>query len=75
MVDIDSENRYIRLKTIREFGIDVDWDDLHKKKVTIAGVGGLGILTAESLARCGIGTVDLFDKDIVQDVKKRGKVY
>ena len=68
MVEINSENRYTRLRAIREFGYDIDWDAMKKKTVTIAGVGGLGIISAESLARCGIGTLNLFDKDTVQIV-------
>ncbi len=62
------ENRYTRLKSIKEFGYDVNWDDLRDKKITIAGVGGLGMVAAEMLARCGIGTLFLFDKDTVQVV-------
>jgi len=62
------ENRYTRLKSIKEFGFNVNWEDLYKKKVTIAGVGGLGMVSADMLARCGIGELFLFDKDTVQTV-------
>ncbi|MHA1728674.1 MAG: HesA/MoeB/ThiF family protein [Promethearchaeota archaeon] len=62
------ENRYTRLKSIKEFGYDVDWDDLRDKSATIAGVGGLGMISAEMLGRCGIGALYLFDKDEVQIV-------
>jgi len=36
--------------------------------VTIAGVGGLGMIAAEMFARCGIGTLYLFDMDTVEIV-------
>jgi molybdopterin/thiamine biosynthesis adenylyltransferase len=64
----EKENRYTRLKSIKEFGYDVDWDVLKTKKAVIPGVGGLGMITSEMLTRCGIGTLYLFDKDIVQIV-------
>ncbi|MHA1585041.1 MAG: HesA/MoeB/ThiF family protein, partial [Promethearchaeota archaeon] len=35
---------------------------------TIAGIGGLGMVSAEQLARCGIGKLFLFDKDVVESV-------
>ncbi|MHA1167006.1 MAG: HesA/MoeB/ThiF family protein [Candidatus Hodarchaeales archaeon] len=63
-----SENRYTRLKALQEFGYDVDFDKLRKKRVIIAGIGGLGSVTAEILARCGIGTIILLDMDIIEEV-------
>ncbi|NMC04602.1 MAG: HesA/MoeB/ThiF family protein [Candidatus Lokiarchaeota archaeon] len=62
------EKRYDRLNAINAFGYDIKWESLRKKAVTIAGVGGLGMLAAEILARCGIGTLYLFDMDIVDAV-------
>jgi molybdopterin/thiamine biosynthesis adenylyltransferase len=64
----EPEDRYTRLKAIKEFGYDIKWEDLFNKKVVIAGVGGLGIVSAEMLARCGIGTLYLFDRDIIAEV-------
>lgn len=40
-------------------------EKLIKSKVCIFGVGGVGGYVAEGLARCGVGTIDLVDKDIV----------
>ncbi|MDY3917701.1 MAG: ThiF family adenylyltransferase, partial [Candidatus Limivivens sp.] len=34
-------------------------------RVAIFGIGGVGGFTAEALARCGVGKLDLFDKDVV----------
>mgnify|MGYP006282471057 CR=1 FL=1 len=64
----DEKTRYTRLKSIKDFGYDVDWMDLREKSVVVAGVGGLGMITAEMLARCGIGKLFLFDRDVVDVV-------
>jgi ubiquitin-like modifier-activating enzyme 5 len=58
--------RYQRLKAIQTFGYDIQWEDLQQKSCVIAGVGGLGMVTAEMLVRCGIGMLHLFDKDTVE---------
>jgi len=64
---MDSD-RYTRLKAIKEFGYDINWDDLKKYHVGIVGVGGLGAVSAEMATRCGIGKISLFDFDIVEEV-------
>jgi len=38
---------------------------LANKRVAVFGLGGVGGHVAEALARCGVGTLDLFDSDIV----------
>jgi len=38
---------------------------LYKARVAIFGIGGVGGHAAEALARAGIGTIDLIDKDVV----------
>lgn len=38
---------------------------LQKSSVAVFGVGGVGGYVAEALARCGIGTIELIDKDVV----------
>ena len=40
-------------------------DILKSKTVLIFGIGGVGSYVAESLARCGIGTLILIDNDVV----------
>lgn len=62
------QRRYDRLRAINAFGYNIKWDALLGKSVTIAGVGGLGMLSAEMLARCGVGILNLFDMDTVDDV-------
>ncbi len=61
-------SRYTRLKAIKEFGYDVNWKDLRKLHIGIVGVGGLGSVSSELAARCGIGTITLFDFDTVEIV-------
>ena len=38
---------------------------LATKRVALFGVGGVGSYAAEALARCGVGTVELIDGDVV----------
>ena len=38
---------------------------LSEKKVALFGVGGVGSYAAEALARCGVGTIELIDSDLV----------
>ena len=40
-------------------------DKLHKARVAVFGIGGVGGYTVEALARCGIGQLDLIDSDTV----------
>lgn len=40
-------------------------DKLHQSRVAVFGVGGVGGYTVEALARCGVGTIDVIDKDQV----------
>ncbi len=63
-----TENRYTRLKAIKEFGYDINWDDLRKYHVGIVGIGGLGCVSGEMAVRCGIGKLSLFDFDTVDIV-------
>ena len=61
-------SRYTRLKAIKEFGYDIDWNKLRKFHVGIVGVGGLGSVSSEMAVRCGLGKVTLFDFDTVEIV-------
>jgi len=38
---------------------------LHKKRVAVFGIGGVGSFSAEALVRAGIGSISLFDADCV----------
>ena len=62
------QDRYTRLKAIKEFGYNIDWKDLRKFHIGIVGVGGLGSVSSEMAVRCGLGKVTLFDFDTVEVV-------
>ena len=40
-------------------------EKLHRARVAVFGVGGVGGYTVEALARCGVGQLDLIDSDTV----------
>lgn len=40
---------------------------LREKRVAIFGVGGVGGFVCEALARVGVGALDLFDKDVIDE--------
>ena len=63
--------RYARL---RLFG-HADLSKLGGKRVAIVGVGGLGALSAEILARLGVGELVLFDYDTVEEANLNRLVY
>ena len=39
-------------------------EKLKKMKVAVFGIGGVGSYVVEALARCGVGSFDLIDKDV-----------
>lgn len=69
------KNRYTRLKAIKEFGYNLDWDELRQFHVGIVGVGGLGVISSELVVRCGIGKITLFDFDTVDIVNLNRHMY
>ena len=40
-------------------------EKLKNSRVAVFGIGGVGGYTVEALARCGVGTIDIVDKDTV----------
>ena len=40
-------------------------NSLASKKVAIFGLGGVGSYAAEAIARCGVGTIEIIDNDVV----------
>ncbi|MHA1472199.1 MAG: ThiF family adenylyltransferase, partial [Promethearchaeota archaeon] len=69
------EDRYTRLKAIKEFGYDIDWEELSSYHVGIIGIGGLGCVSSEMATRCGIGKLTLFDFDTVESVNLNRSMY
>ena len=70
-----NQTRYTRLKAIKDFGYDIDWDDLKKFHIGIIGVGGLGCVSSEMVARCGVGKITLFDFDTVEIVNLNRNMF
>ena len=68
-------SRYSRLKALEEFGFEVNWDDLRNRTIVVAGVGGIGSITAELLTRLGVKTIHIFDLDIVEEVNLNRLVF
>lgn len=58
------DNRYQRTKAL--IG-ENSFEKLNKAKVIVFGIGGVGSYVVEALARAGIGTIGLVDKDIVDE--------
>jgi len=48
---------------VGESGIEI----LKNARVAVFGIGGVGGYAAEALARAGVGTLDLIDKDVVDE--------
>ncbi|MFV0412476.1 MAG: ThiF family adenylyltransferase [Oscillospiraceae bacterium] len=42
-------------------------EELGRKRVAVFGIGGVGGYVCEALARAGVGTLDLFDDDVVSE--------
>lgn len=56
------EERFSRTERLLGAGA---MERLRKSRVAVFGIGGVGGHAAEALARCGIGALDLIDKDTV----------
>ena len=61
---IDSA-RYSRQEIIAEIGKEGQ-KKIQKSHVAIIGIGALGSVAAELLARAGVGTLTIVDRDIVE---------
>ena len=60
-----NHSRYSRQILLQEIGRDGQ-EILQNKKVAIVGVGALGTVAAELLARAGAGSLILIDRDVVE---------
>ncbi|MEM2636928.1 MAG: ThiF family adenylyltransferase [Candidatus Korarchaeota archaeon] len=67
--------RYSRIDAIKDFGYDIDWSILATKTVLIAGVGGLGSIVGEIMARFGVAKIILVDFDVVKEVNLNRLFY
>ncbi|XP_060036234.1 ubiquitin-like modifier-activating enzyme 5 isoform X2 [Erinaceus europaeus] len=64
--EVVGSNPYSRLMALKRMGIVSDYEKIRTFSVAVVGVGGVGSVTAEMLARCGIGKLLLFDYDKVE---------
>ena len=64
--EVVDSNPYSRLMALKRMGIVSDYERIRNFTVLIVGIGGVGSVTAEMLARCGIGKLILFDYDKVE---------
>lgn len=63
---MDNLNRYKRQITIKEIGIDGQ-KKLLKSKVLIVGMGAIGSLLSNMLARAGVGYLRIIDQDFIDE--------
>lgn len=64
--EVVDSNPYSRLMALKRMGIVDNYEKIRDLTIAIVGVGGVGSVTAEMLARCGIGKLILFDYDKVE---------
>eukprot|EP00164_Ancoracysta_twista_P005839 GFYU01008033.1.p1 GENE.GFYU01008033.1~~GFYU01008033.1.p1 ORF type:complete len:303 (-),score=78.94 GFYU01008033.1:114-962(-) len=59
-------NPYSRLMALKRMGVVPKYEDIRKYTVAIVGIGGVGVVAADELSRCGIGKLLLFDYDVIE---------
>uniref|UniRef100_A0A1B6BXP6 Ubiquitin-like modifier-activating enzyme 5 n=1 Tax=Clastoptera arizonana TaxID=38151 RepID=A0A1B6BXP6_9HEMI len=64
--EVVDSNPYSRLMALKRMGIVENYEKIRNFTVAVVGIGGVGSVTAEMLARCGIGKLLLFDYDKVE---------
>lgn len=64
--EVVDSNPYSRLMALQRMGIVKDYEQIRNKTVAVVGMGGVGSVAAEMLARCGIGRLLMFDYDHVE---------
>ena len=50
-------------------------EKLKNARIAVFGVGGVGGYTAEALARCGVGCIDIIDKDTIGITNINRQIY
>ena len=64
--EVVGSNPYSRLMALQRMGIVHEYKKIRDKAVAVVGVGGVGSVAAEMLARCGVGRLQLYDFDTVE---------
>lgn len=64
--EVVDSNPYSRLMALKRMGIVNNYERIREFSVAVVGIGGVGSVAAEMLARCGIGRLLLYDYDTVE---------
>lgn len=64
-----------RLLALSKMGVVPNYEQIRDKRVIIIGVGGVGSVAAEMLARCGVGQLVLLDYDLVEEANMNRMFY
>ncbi len=64
--EVVDSNPYSRLMALQRMGVVAEYERIRSCTVAVVGVGGVGAVTAEMLARCGVGRLLLYDYDTVE---------
>eukprot|EP01125_Pyxidicula_operculata_P011625 TRINITY_DN3810_c0_g1_i1.p1 TRINITY_DN3810_c0_g1~~TRINITY_DN3810_c0_g1_i1.p1 ORF type:complete len:404 (+),score=89.71 TRINITY_DN3810_c0_g1_i1:129-1214(+) len=64
--EVVASNPYSRLMALKRMGIVDGYERIRDYSIAIVGLGGVGSVSAEMLARCGIGKLIMFDYDTVE---------
>ena len=64
--EVKDDNPYSRLMALKKMGIVHNYEKIKNFSIIIVGVGGIGAVAAEMLARCGIGKLVIYDYDKVE---------
>uniref|UniRef100_A0A061QMJ4 Ubiquitin-like modifier-activating enzyme 5 n=1 Tax=Tetraselmis sp. GSL018 TaxID=582737 RepID=A0A061QMJ4_9CHLO len=64
--EVVDSNPYSRLMALQRMGIVENYEKIREKRVAVVGMGGVGSVAAEMLARCGVGGLLMYDYDTVE---------
>ncbi|CAD7286207.1 tRNA threonylcarbamoyladenosine dehydratase [Campylobacter suis] len=71
LIDNEPKDRYTRSRWL--FGDD--FEKLQKAKILVFGVGGVGGICVDALARAGVGKITIVDKDVFDVTNQNRQIY